>query len=190
MCLPDILKMFGQKRSPEAIYSRRSLVENQIKWLTEKNISSEIFSAAEDLRTVDGNLYLITPKNPEDEKTYYVNSSHFLVQANEANRITSARIKAFKAKKAAESATYDEIRHACISLHIVVCKRNSRLSSAGILEYYWTYSCIGCLGFQVYVNYVYTSSINYLVGHFVLSIVVLLYCWLGVRSLVFELDSS
>ena len=140
--------MYGEKRCPDVIYSRASLIENQVKWLTEKNISSILFSAAYDLVSVPGNVYRVNTKNStEHVKTFYVNSSKFLVQENQANYITPERIKNFKAKNSNPGATYDRVRYDSISLHCVLAERLPCFDSCA---YYWAYRCIGCLGFQVF----------------------------------------
>lgn len=80
--------MFGTKRTPDVIYARSELVFNQIKWLQEKQISSRIFSAAEDILAVEGNVFKLK-QTGDDEKVYYLNSSHYLVQGNVLRSPTS-----------------------------------------------------------------------------------------------------
>lgn len=78
--------MFGQKRAPEVFYARTSLALNQVRWLTEKSISSKILSAAEDIRAVEGNVYKF--KNaPENDSIFYINSSRYLAQVHQKQNL-------------------------------------------------------------------------------------------------------
>ena len=77
--VPAILFTFGRDRAPQKFYERSSLAHSQVDFIKESKISPQIFSAAEDLIAVEGNVFVRKKQGNLLNDTYYVNSSRFLV---------------------------------------------------------------------------------------------------------------
>ena len=115
-----MLRMFGASRAPPlSMFTPRSHASaNQQAWLTEKRISPQVFSAAEDLCAVEGNICCTKSLNGQ-ELTYYVNSSHNLVQDSKQNVVTSRRIKLYSAINVPTGSTLADVQRQYTSLHKV-----------------------------------------------------------------------
>ena len=142
--IPAILTMLGSDRAPASFSKRTQLACFQKAFITEKKIPAAMFSAAENLIAVDGNIYQQKEGPSKPHKVFFVNSSRFLIQDNDLNKVSSSRIKALAAAPG-PTHSYQAMRKICTSLHSVV-RYEDTTAEGGKL---FIFICTRCLGFQV-----------------------------------------
>lgn len=114
--------MFGKKApSYDQWYERTKLAQNQSKWVTEKELPPRMLTNAENLLAVEGNILEVQLEvdKAAGTKTYFCNSSKYLVQDGKAV-VSKSRVKKFLSKHSSETASFKAVSEECLSLHKII----------------------------------------------------------------------
>lgn len=140
--IPAMLRYLGRERCPPTLswYKRTDLVHHQKKSFEMQLLDVQVYSSAHDLICHDEN---ICRRDTPGSICFFVNSSKYLYQDSELNKVTPKRVKLYeKAQNIKESATYPDVLRAVLSLHKVCRYEKPHITGSNV------YIC-DCKAFQV-----------------------------------------